>query len=75
MPLNISFILFDGGLLNSEFATIAYSGVMFLGVGDVVAALYGKKYGYSKWVEGGSKTVEGSLACMFCLSFGYLLLC
>jgi len=45
LPLTLSFILFDGGLFNGEFVTVALSGVIFLGIGDVSAALYGRSYG------------------------------
>ena len=49
LPVTISFILFKGGFFNGEFATLSLSGIVFLGVGDVAAALYGKKHGTSKW--------------------------
>ena len=45
LPITISFIIFGGGFFNGEFATLSFSGVIFLGVGDVVAALYGRAYG------------------------------
>lgn len=48
--------------MNDEFATIILSGVVFLGVGDVSAALYGQEYGKTKWYEGCKKSIEGSSA-------------
>ncbi len=75
LPLTLSFILFGGGLLNSEFTTISLSGVIFLGIGDVCAALYGRAYGCTKWYEGCNKTVEGSKACWFSTLLAYLIVC
>ena len=74
LPPTMSFVLFSGGLFNSEYTTIACSGVIFLGVGDVAAALYGRKYGKNLWFEGSKKTSEGSMACMLSMSGVYLLL-
>jgi len=45
IPITISFIIFAGGFFNGEFSTLSFSGVIFLGVGDVAAALYGRAYG------------------------------
>ncbi len=56
LPITLSFIIFNGGFFNGEFATIALCGVVFLGVGDVAAALYGRAYGFQKWYEGTNKT-------------------
>lgn len=74
LPLTLSFILFNGGLLNGEFVTIALSGVIFLGIGDVSAALYGRAYGINTWYKGCKKTVDGSLACWFSLSLAYFII-
>ena len=71
LPPTLSFIMFDGGLLTNEWTTIILSGVLFLGVGDVAAALYGRKHGKSKWRVGSSKTVEGSLVCFIGLAVFY----
>ena len=49
LPITLSFILFKGGFFNGEFATLSLSGVVFLGVGDVAAALYGKNHGTVFW--------------------------
>ncbi len=56
IPITLSFIIFDGGFFNGEFSTLAFSGVIFLGVGDVAAALYGRAYGVQKWYKGTNKT-------------------
>jgi dolichol kinase len=56
LPITLSFIIFDGGFFNGEFATLAFSGIVFLGVGDVTAALYGRAYGVQKWYKGTSKS-------------------
>ena len=45
LPITVSFIIFGGGFFNGEFATLSFSGLIFLGVGDVAAALYGRAYG------------------------------
>jgi dolichol kinase len=47
--VNMSFILLDGGFFNGEISVFALSGVMFLGVGDAVAAVFGSKFGTSLW--------------------------
>ena len=59
----MTFILFDGGLPNLEFLLISHAGLCFLGLGDVSAALYGREFGVTKWVTGGRKSTEGSMAC------------
>lgn len=56
LPITISFIIFDGGFFNGEFTTLAFSGIIFLGVGDVAAALYGRAYGVQKWHKGTTKS-------------------
>lgn len=39
---NLTWILLNGGFPDGEMATFAYSGVVFLGVADTVAAIAGK---------------------------------
>jgi dolichol kinase len=56
LPITISFIIFGGGFFNGEFSTLSFSGLIFLGVGDVAAALYGRAYGVQKWYNGTNKT-------------------
>jgi dolichol kinase len=71
MPVTLSFIIFNGGLLTPEFTVIAFSGVVFLGVGDVVACVYGKLRGKSLVRVGSKKTVEGSYACWAAMTVAF----
>lgn len=68
-----AFPLFMTGENNSEF--ILSSGILILGIGDSVAALFGSVYGKTKWNNTTKKTVEGSLfafsaMCIVLLIFG-----
>ncbi|KAK2048474.1 cytidylyltransferase [Colletotrichum somersetense] len=38
------------------------AGVVCVGLGDAAASLIGRRYGHRKWVWGGGKSLEGSLA-------------
>ncbi|KAK4238717.1 dolichol kinase sec59 [Achaetomium macrosporum] len=38
------------------------SGVVCVGLGDAAASLVGRRWGHRKWIWGGGKSVEGSLA-------------
>jgi len=48
--------MLDGGFFNGEFSVFALSGVMFLGVGDAVAAIFGSRYGSALWSHFSGKT-------------------
>ncbi|KAE9365944.1 hypothetical protein N431DRAFT_430119 [Stipitochalara longipes BDJ] len=48
------------------------SGVICVGMGDAAASLIGRRYGRHKWVWGGGKSIEGSLA--FATAVGLALL-
>jgi len=74
LPITVSFIIFDGGFFNEEFSTLTFSGVIFLGVGDVAAALYGRAYGVQKWYKGTKKSQQGSMALWFCCTATFILL-
>ncbi|KAL7790884.1 phosphatidate cytidylyltransferase [Trichoderma ceciliae] len=42
--------------------TSMVSGVVCVGLGDAAASLIGRRYGHRKWLWGGGKSLEGSLA-------------
>jgi dolichol kinase len=69
-----AYILVDGGFFHNELCIVSLSGVIFLGIGDTAAALYGKAYGRSLWSTQGSKTTEGTWACIFAVSAIYFIL-
>jgi dolichol kinase len=48
------------------------SGVICVGMGDAAASLIGRRYGRHKWIWGGGKSIEGSLA--FATAVGLALL-
>jgi dolichol kinase len=48
-PPTASFILLSGGVYNSEWTLWSLSGVVFLGIGDSCAAVFGKQYGKTLW--------------------------
>ena len=74
LPITISFIIFDGGFFNGEFETLAFAGAVFLGVGDVAAALYGRAYGVQKWFKGTNKSQQGSMALWFSCSAAFFVI-
>ena len=43
---------------------VLYSGLLSVGVADAAAAVVGSAFGRLKWVAGGGRTVEGSLAAI-----------
>lgn len=46
------------------------SGVICVGLGDAAASLIGRRYGHRKWLWGGGKSLEGSLAFAVAVFFG-----
>lgn len=74
LPSTTSFTLFSGGLFNPEFTILSCAGCIFLGIGDVSAALYGRKFGRTYWQNGSKKTAEGSMACFVSIFIASLLL-
>ena len=70
----MSFILLDGSFFNGEFSVFALSGVMFLGIGDAIAALFGKRFGSALWGKFTSKSQEGTIALVICTSAVYYVL-
>jgi dolichol kinase len=69
------FILLDGGFCPNELAIVSLSGVVFLGIGDAFAAVVGNRYGRSCWTTKGTKTTEGSWACVISVSIVYYIIC
>ena len=64
LPPTISFIILDGGFFNGEFTIFAFSGLVFLGVGDSMACLWGKNFGKCYWTHHSKKTTEGTAAAL-----------
>ena len=49
------------------------SGVICVGMGDAAASLIGRRYGRHKWIWGGGKSIEGSLAFATAVALALLL--
>jgi dolichol kinase len=49
------------------------TGVVCVGMGDAAASLVGRRFGRRKWIWGGGKSLEGSLAFAVAVTFGLLL--
>ncbi|KAK4104880.1 hypothetical protein N658DRAFT_419428 [Parathielavia hyrcaniae] len=55
----------EGGMRGWEVAgreVAMVSGVVCVGLGDAAASLVGRRWGHRKWLWGGGKSIEGSLA-------------
>ena len=75
-PATITFIILDGGFMDGELAVFAYSGVVLLGIGDSVAAIYGRMVGSSRWrFHYHNKSQEGSFGLILATVFVYYLFC
>ncbi|WYZ38609.1 hypothetical protein EsH8_III_000523 [Colletotrichum jinshuiense] len=48
------------------------AGVICVGLGDAAASLIGRRYGHRKWVWGGGKSLEGSLAFAVAVFLGLM---
>lgn len=73
---NLTYILLDGGFPDGEMATFAYSGVVFLGVADTVAALAGKELGQHFWrLNAHNKSQEGTSWAILVSSIIYYAFC
>lgn len=71
----LSFIILDGGFFNSEFTVFSFSGLVFLGVADTVACVYGKNFGSTYWSDTSKKTAEGSGAALFFMTLAQWAVC
>lgn len=74
-PLCASYILTGGGVLTTTWTLYSLSGVVFLGIGDSIAAIGGQAYGQSKWRQLGNKTTHGTSYCIIGTSAAYYVLC
>ena len=65
---NLTYILLDGGFPDGEMASFMYSGVAFLGVADVAAAILGFKFASTYWrINAHMKSHDGTTyAILFC---------
>lgn len=73
IPTIMSYILVDGMEFPSHFVLFSLSGLVFVGIGDSMAALGGRIYGKTKW-PGRSKSQEGSFFCIFSYMLFYVII-
>jgi dolichol kinase len=66
-----TYILLSGSVFTPEWALWSLSSLVFLGVGDTMAAVLGKMYGRTRWRETSSKTQEGSSYCIISVGLVY----
>jgi dolichol kinase len=48
------------------------SGIICVGLGDAAASLIGRRYGHRKWLWGGGKSIEGSVAFTIAVFLGLM---
>lgn len=58
----------EGIVHSPSFPLLPFLGLVTVGIGDAVAAIVGSKCGRWRWVEGNSRTVEGTVG-------GFLSMC
>lgn len=76
IPTNLTFIILNGGFPDGEMTIFAYSGVVFLGVGDTSAAFFGKVFGTSYWRQNAhNKSQEGTLYSTLIMCAYYYIFC
>lgn len=61
--------------MTSTWTLYSISGVIFLGVGDSMAAIGGKAYGKTKWREYSNKTTHGTSYLIFSTCIVYYFAC
>lgn len=76
LPTNLTYIILDGGFPDGEMAVFAFSGVIFLGIGDTMAALFGRYFGTSPWRSNAhKKTQEGTIYSTLIMCVVYYIFC
>ena len=73
-PLQAIYTITDGSILTTDWCILAHAGIVFLGIGDSAAAVFGSQYGKTKWRERSGKTKEGSMYLTFSVIAVYLLI-
>ena len=71
-PLCATFILIGGGVFPDNWVVWSLAGIIFLGLGDSAAAIFGKNFGSTKWRDLSNKTKEGSTYCILFSGFTYI---
>ena len=76
IPTNLTWILLGGGFPDGEMAVFAYSGVIFLGILDTFAAVFGREWGTNFWrIKAHFKTQEGTLYSLILTCIFYYIFC